>query len=298
MDTRSRPRRSVLYMPGSNPRALEKGKTLAADGLILDLEDAVAPDQKKEARERVADAVSDGGYGMREILIRVNGLQTRWGYKDIIAASKTKADGIVLPKVESADAIRQCEQLMDENNAHDGMQIWCMIETPWGVLNAERMAGAGHRIGGFVMGTSDLAKDVHAAHTRDRLPMLYSLGHCLLVARAFKIAILDGVHLDLSDDDGFAHSCIQGRQLGFDGKTLIHPKTIDKANEVFGPKDSELEWARRIIEAFTDAQARGEGVVLVDGKLIENLHVEDAKRMVALGESIEKMNQALPAEVA
>lgn len=295
MPIRNKPRRSVLYMPGSNERALEKAKTLAADGLILDLEDAVSPDQKKDARERITDAVNEGGYGMREILIRVNGLQSRWGYKDIMAASQTKADGIVLPKVESADAIRMCEQLMGEYGAHDKMRIWCMIETPWGVLNAERMAGASHRIGGFVMGTSDLAKDVHAAHTRDRLPMLYSLGHCLLVARAYKIAILDGVHLDLSDDEGFAHSCVQGRQLGFDGKTLIHPKTIETANEVFGPKEAELEWARRIIDAFAEAQSRGEGVVLVDGKLIENLHVEEAKRMVALGDAISRLNEDLSA---
>lgn len=292
MPLRSRPRRSVLYMPGSNERALEKGKTLAADGLILDLEDAVAPSQKAEARQRIVDTVNGGGYGLREILVRTNGLQTEWGFADITAAAQSKADGIVLPKVESADAIRMCEQIMVENGAHDGMRIWCMIETPRGVLNAERMAMASNRIGGFVMGTSDLAKDVHAAHTKDRLPMLYSLGHCLLVARAYGFAILDGVHLDLSDDDGFAHACKQGKELGFDGKTLIHPKTIGMANQVFAPQPEAIEWAKRIIEAFSDAQGKGEGVVVVDGKLVENLHVEEAKRMVSLADAIDKMDEA------
>jgi len=280
-------------MPGSNERALEKGKTLAADGLILDLEDAVAPSHKIEARERIVNAVNGGGYGLREVLVRSNGLQTEWGHADIAAISQSKADGIVLPKVESADAIRMCEQIMIDNGAHDDMHIWCMIETPRGVLNAERMAQASHRIGGFVMGTSDLAKDVHAAHTRDRLPMLYSLGHCLLVARAYGLAILDGVNLDLSDDEGFAHACVQGNQLGFDGKTLIHPKTIGMANQVFAPQPEAIEWAKRIIDAFAEAQERGEGVVVVDGKLVENLHVEEAKRMVALDDAIDRMKQEL-----
>lgn len=295
MANRSRPRRSVLYMPGSNERALEKGKILAADGLILDLEDAVAPNQKAEARQRIVDTVNGGGYGLREVLIRTNGFQTEWGFDDIAAVAQSKADGIVLPKVESADAIRMCEQILIDNGAHDDIQIWCMIETPRGVLNAERMAAASNRIGGFVMGTSDLAKDVHAAHTHDRLPMLYSLGHCLLVARAYGLAILDGVHLDLSDDDGFAHSCEQGKELGFDGKTLIHPKTIAKANEVFAPQPTAVDWANRIIEAFAEAQGRGEGVVVVDGKLVENLHVEEAKRLVALNAAIEEMQQNLSA---
>lgn len=286
------PRRSVLYMPGSNARALEKGRTLAADALILDLEDAVAPDQKITARKQVRDAIAEGGYGLRELLVRVNGFQTRWGYKDLIAMATSGAHGIVLPKVESADAIRMAESILEENGAPDDMRIWCMIETPLGVLHAERIAQASPRTGGLVMGTSDLAKDVHAAHTKERLPMLYSLTHCLLVARAYGLAILDGVHLDLGDDEGFYHSCIHGRELGFDGKTLIHPKTIDKANEVFAPDTQEIEWSRRIIEAFAAAQAKGEGVVLVDGKLIEILHVEAAKRTVALSEAIEKMHAA------
>lgn len=279
-------------MPGSNTRALEKGRSLAADALILDLEDAVAPNLKEEARANICNAISQGGYGMRELLIRVNGFQTEWGLADMIAAATSGAHGIVIPKVESADAIRMAESILEEHGAPEGMNIWCMIETPFGVLNAERIAASGYRIAGFVMGTSDLAKDVHAAHTRDRQPMLYSLSQCLLVARAYGITILDGVHLNLSDDEGFYHACIHGRDLGFDGKTLIHPKTIDTANEVFAPSEKEIIWSHRIIEAFSDAQTKGEGVVLVDGKLIENLHVEDAKRTVALAEAIEEMTAA------
>ncbi|MBT4891151.1 MAG: CoA ester lyase [Rhodospirillales bacterium] len=288
----ARPRRSVLYMPGSNTRALEKGKTLPADGLILDLEDAVAPDQKEAARNNVCEAVKAGGYGMRELLIRVNSLQTHWGYDDIVAAAQSGADGIVLPKAESADIIRICENILVENGAPDSMGIWCMIETPRGVLSAERMAMSSQRLAGFVMGTSDLAKDVYAAHTQDRLPMLYSLTHCLLVARAYGIAILDGVHLDLADDEGFLQSCQQGLDLGFDGKTLIHPKTIDGANEIFAPSEDEIVWSKRIIKAFADAQKEGQGVVVVEGKLVEVLHVEDAKRTVALFEAIERMKES------
>lgn len=292
MNKAIRPHRSVLYMPGSNTRALEKGRTLAADALILDLEDAVAPNQKEDARANICAAISKGGYGKRELLIRVNGFQTEWGLADMIAAATSGAHGIVIPKVESAEAIRTAETILEEHGAPDHMGIWCMIETPFGVLNAERIAASGRRIAGFVMGTSDLAKDVHAAHTRDREPMLYSLSQCLLVARAYGITILDGVHLNLSDDEGFYHSCVHGRDLGFDGKTLIHPKTIDKANEVFAPSETEITWSHRIIEAFATAQSKGEGVVLVDGKLIENLHVENAKRTVALAEAIEEMTTA------
>ncbi|NQV45807.1 MAG: CoA ester lyase [Rhodospirillales bacterium] len=287
------PRRSVLYMPGSNARALEKGRTLAADALIFDLEDAVAPDQKVSARQQICDVIGAGGYGMRELLVRVNGFQTEWGYDDLVAMATSGANGVVLPKVESADAIRMAENVLIENGAPDDLAIWCMIETPLGVLHAERIAQATIRIAGFVMGTSDLAKDVYAAHTTERLPMLYSLTHCLLVARAYGLCILDGVHLDLSDNEGFYLSCIQGHELGFDGKTLIHPKTIDKANEVFMPHADEVEWSRRIIAAFAKAQAEGQGVVLVDGKLVENLHVEAAKRSVALSEAIERMEASV-----
>jgi len=295
MPINARPRRSVLYMPGSNARALEKAKTLPADGLILDLEDAVAPDAKETARQQVCQAVKEGDYGMRELVIRTNGLATPWGYQDIAAASRTGAHAILLPKVESADAIRHMESIMVANGAPDDMAIWAMMETPRSVLAAERIAAASSRMACFVMGTSDLAKELDCAHTRERLPMITSLGICTLAARAYNLAILDGVYLDLSDDEGFAYACEQGAELGFDGKTLIHPKTIEACNRVFTPKSHDVEWSRKIIDAHEAAAARGEGVVVVDGRLIENLHVESARRLVSMAEAIEQM-QASAAE--
>ncbi|MCA9529535.1 MAG: CoA ester lyase [Myxococcales bacterium] len=281
-----RPRRSMLYMPGSNARALEKGKTLPADALILDLEDAVAPDAKVAAREQVTEAVRAGGYGHRELLVRVNGLATPWGYDDLVAAATSGADAVLLPKVDSADMVRQVEAVLDAAGAPADLAIWCMMETPRGILHAEEIACASPRLGGLVMGTSDLAKDLHAAHTALRLPLVTSLGLCLLAARAAGVAIMDGVYLDLSDDEGFAASCKQGAELGFDGKTLIHPKTLAAANEAFAPSDDEVAFSRKIIAAHAEAEAAGKGVVVVDGKLIENLHVENAKRLVALAEAI------------
>ncbi len=287
MATTARPRRSVLYMPGSNPRALEKAKTLGADGLIFDLEDAVAPDAKEEARRQVVAAVTGGGYGRREILIRSNGLNTPWGQADLAAAAVSGAHAVLLPKVESADMVRQAESILAAAGAPDDLAIWCMMETPRGILRAEGIAAASPRLGGFVMGTSDLAKDLHCAHTRERLPMLTSLGLCLLAARAQGLAILDGVHLDLNDDEGFDYACRQGLEMGFDGKTLIHPKTIEAANRVFAPSEAEVAWSRRIIAAHAEAEAAGKGVVVVEGRLIENLHVVNARRLVALAEQIE-----------
>jgi len=288
----ARPRRSILYMPGSNARALEKAKTLAADGLILDLEDAVAPDAKETARQQVCDAVQAGGYGMRELVIRVNGLSTPWGYDDIAAASKTNADAILLPKVESADAIRHMESIMFASGAPAEMNIWAMMETPRSVLEAEGIAEASHRMECLVMGTSDLAKELDCSHTRERLPMITSLGLCMLAARAAGLDIVDGVYLDLSDDEGFEFACRQGAELGFDGKTLIHPKTIATCNQVFTPATEDVEWSCKIIDAHAAAAAEGKGVVVVDGRLIENLHVESAKRLVAMAEAIEKMEAA------
>jgi len=283
------PRRSVLYMPGSNARALEKAKTLAADGLILDLEDAVAPDAKDTARLQVCQAVKEGGYGLREVVIRTNGLSTPWGYEDIAAASRSGADAILLPKVESGDAIRHMEAIMAANGAPPEMAIWAMMETPRSVLEAEPISMASPRMECLVMGTSDLAKELDCTHTRERLPMITSLGICMLAARAAGLAILDGVYLDLQDDEGFLYACHQGADLGFDGKTLIHPKTIAACNEVFTPKAEDVEWSRKIIAAHEAAAARGEGVAVVDGKLIENLHVESARRLVAMAEAIAKM---------
>ncbi len=292
MSKTARPRRSVLYMPGSNARAQEKGRTLAADGLILDLEDAVAPDAKEMARGQIGASLKAGGYGARELIVRVNGLESPWGYDDIVAAAGFGADAILLPKVESAGAVHQAETIMEASGAPQALSVWCMMETPLGMLHAEEIAEASPRVGALVMGTSDLAKELYAAHTRDRLPMITSLGLCMLAARAAGIAILDGVHLDLGDDEGFAYSCRQGKELGFDGKTLIHPKTIDVANEIFGPSEEEVEWSRTIIAAHSEAEKEGKGIVVVDGKLIENLHVLNAKRVVAMAEAIRDMESA------
>lgn len=286
MNANARPRRSLLYMPGSNARALEKGRSLPADGLILDLEDAVSPDIKAEARNQVKESLVAGGYGQREIVIRVNGLDTPWGHDDLVMAARSRADAVLLPKVESADAVRRAEAILRASQAPDDLAIWCMMETPRGILHAEQIADASHRLGALVMGTSDLAKDLQCAHTEMRLPLLHSLSTCLLAARAAGLAIIDGVHLDLDDESGFRQACEQGALLGFDGKTLIHPKTIAVANEVFAPSEQEVAWSRRVIEAHAEASRAGQGVVLVDGKLIENLHVENARRIVTLAEAI------------
>ena len=285
----ARPRRSVLYMPGSNARALEKGRTLPADGLILDLEDAVAADAKALARRQVVEAMTAGGYGSREVVVRINGLDTPWGKDDLAAVVGTRADPGRVPQGESAARVHAVESAQADAGAAD-MAIWCMMETPLGMLHAEAVAAAGRRVACLVMGTSDLAKDLHAQHTPDRLPFLTGLGLCLLAARAHGLAILDGVHLDLADDAGFAAACRQGLELGFDGKTLIHPKTIEVANQVFAPSAAEVEWSCKIIAAHAEATAGGKGVVLVDGKLIENLHVENAHRLVALADAIAVSN--------
>ncbi|MEI2773852.1 MAG: CoA ester lyase [Candidatus Competibacter sp.] len=289
MPKSARPRRSMLYMPGSNARALDKARTLPADSLILDLEDAVAPDAKELARKQVCEAVAAGGFGLREIIIRVNALSTKWGYEDIAMASKSGADALLLPKVESADAIRHMESIMRANGAPDSMTIWAMMETPRSILESQRIAESTPRMEGLVMGTSDLAKELDCAHTHERLPFMVSLGLCLLAARAAGLAILDGVYLDLNDETGFEFACRQGHELGFDGKTLIHPKQIGPCNKVFTPKAEDVAWSRKIIEAHAAAAARGEGVVVVDGKLIENLHVESARRVVGMADAIAAM---------
>ena len=286
MDTAARPRRSVLYMPGSNTRAMQKGKALPADGLILDLEDSVAPEAKVEARGLVKAALEEGGYGAREIAVRSNALDSEWGPDDIAAIAGMKCHAVVLPKVESAAMVLEAVAILEAAGAPGDMAIWCMMETPRGILKAEEIAFAHPRVGCLVMGTSDLAKDLKCRHTPDRLPFLYSLEYCLLAARAAGIAVLDGVHLDLADDEGFCASCEQGRDLGMDGKTLIHPKTIAAANAVFAPGADEIAWARKIIAAHAEAARAGKGLVVVEGKLIENLHVEEATRLLALADAI------------
>jgi len=292
MSVRARPRRSVLYMPGSNARALDKGRGLPADGLILDLEDAVAPDAKATAREQIASALQQGGYGRREIVVRVNALDSPWGRDDVKALAGSGADALLLPKVESAAMVHELEGLMEAAGAPDILGIQCMMETPLGMLNAKEVASASPRITCLVMGTSDLVKDLQAAHTPERLPVLTSLGLCILAARAYGVAIVDGVYLDLDDAEGFAAHCRQGKELGFDGKTLIHPKTIATANELFAPSQQEIDWSHRIIAAHAEATAAGKGVVVVDGKLVENLHVENAKRLVALSAAIQELESA------
>ena len=282
----ARPRRSVLYMPGSNARALEKGRSLPADALILDLEDAVAPDAKESARRQVVDAVRAGGYGPRELAIRVNPLDSDWGAEDVAAAATAGADAVLLPKVESAAMVHDLETRLRLHGAPDDLDIWVMMETPKGILRAEEIAAASPRLSVLVLGTSDLVKDMNAQHTAERLPVLTALSWCVLAGRAHGQAIVDGVHLDLQDLDGFAAACRQGHELGMDGKTLIHPKTVAIANRVFAPDDDEVAQARRVIAAHTEAERRGEGVVVLDGKLIETLHVAEARRVVALAEAI------------
>jgi citrate lyase subunit beta/citryl-CoA lyase len=273
-------------MPGSNPRALEKGQSLPADGLILDLEDAVAPDAKRDGRQAIITALQDKtAYGSRELVVRVNGLDTPWGHADLTAMAQVGADAILLPKVEGADTVRRALHVLDLAGAPADLAVWCMMETPRGILHAEEIADQ-ERVQCLVMGTSDLTKDLQAHHTPARLPMLASLSACLLAARAARISIVDGVHLDLNDEEGFAAACRQGRELGFDGKTLIHPKQIEAANAAFGPSEADVAWARKIIAAYDAAKAAGKGVVVVDGKLVENLHVLEARRLVALAEAI------------
>src|SRR5262245_17885716 len=280
------PRRSALFMPASNARALEKARTLPADVLIFDLEDAVAPDAKPAAREMAMSAARDGGYGRREVIVRVNAVDTPWGPDDLAAAATSRAGGVLLPKVESPAVVAAALDVLAAHGAPETMAIWCMIETPRGVLHAEAIAEASPRMAALVMGTSDLSKELGARSTRDRLPLLTSLGLVLLAARAQQRTILDGVHLDLDDDAGFDAACRQARDLGFDGKTLIHPKQIAGANAAFSPPSDELARARRVIAAHADAVAAGRGVVVLDGRLVENLHVAEARRMIALSDAI------------
>ena len=285
-----RPRRSVLYMPGVNARAMEKARDLPADALIFDLEDAVAPAEKEAARRQVIETLQKGGYGNRELVVRVNGLMTPWGEADVAEMATAGAHALLIPKVENKQIINGVEGRMLTAQAPDAMSIWCMIETPKGVMRAEEIASASPRLGALVMGTSDLAKDLHCLHTPSRGPFMTSLSWCILAARANGLSILDGVHLDLADDDGFAESCRQGREMGFDGKTLIHPKTIAAANAAFAPDDAEVQWSRRVIAAHEEAENAGKGVVLLDGQLIENLHVEEAHRIVGLADRIAEMS--------
>lgn len=277
MDEMNKPVRSVLYMPGANRRALEKGRALDCDAIIMDLEDAVSPDKKKEARKNISEFLAHGGYENKFIAVRINGMNTEWGKHDMEMLRSSRADAIALPKVESAAEIETLA-----GSIRDDKKIWAMIETPLGVLNVQHIAGSHSKLSCLVMGTSDLAKEIKCAHTDARIPFMTSFGLCILAARAYGLSILDGVHLDLADDDGFERACRQAVELGFDGKTLIHPKTIGYANTAFAPTPDQLEEAGEIVRAHRAAALRGSGVVVVNGRLIENLHVEAANRLINL----------------
>jgi citrate lyase subunit beta / citryl-CoA lyase len=285
-----RPRRSVLYMPGSNARALEKAKTLPADCLILDLEDAVAPDAKATARQQVADAVTARGFGSREVIVRVNGLDTQWGADDLAVAVRARPDAILVPKVSSAAQLVAIGRHLTDLGADQTIRVWAMMETPLAMLNAATIAAARNaatRLAAFVMGTNDLAKETRAQIIPGRAPMLSWLMTCVAAARAHAIDILDGVYNNLADTEGFARECQQAREMGFDGKTLIHPNQVAPCNAAFSPSEEEVTQARKIIAAFALPENRDKGVVQIDGRMVERMHADMAQRTVAIAEAIE-----------
>jgi citrate lyase subunit beta/citryl-CoA lyase len=284
-----RPRRSVLYMPGSNERALEKAKTLAADALILDLEDAVSPEMKAEARSRVASTVKSGGYGERELVIRINDLDTEWGHDDLDAAIDAAPDAILVPKPNRAADLDAVARKIE--TAGKEIPLWAMIETPLALLNIQEIAGcAAHShapLTAFILGTNDLAKETRARFVPDRAPMLPWLVTSILAARAYGLDVIDGVYNDFRNAEGFLAECAQGRDLGMDGKTLIHPTQIEPANEAFAPSHGEVEDARKIIAAFELPENKGKGAISLDGRMVELLHAEMARRTVALANAID-----------
>ncbi len=289
-----RPRRSVLYMPGSNARALEKAKSLPADALILDLEDAVAPEAKEAARTQVCEAVTAGGYGHRELVIRINGLDTPWGAADLAAAAAAGPDAVLLPKPGVGADIRRATQALAKAGASDKTRLWAMIETPLAILNVADIAAAsrqaGARLACLVMGTNDLIKETRADLSVNRRPALYWLSATVTAARAYGLEVLDGVYNNFRDADGLRRECVHGRRLGFDGKTLIHPDQVATANEVFAPSEADVALARKIIAAFDRPENEGKGVITVEGRMVELLHAEMARRTVAIAEAIERMS--------
>ena len=287
-----RPRRSVLYMPGSNARALEKAKSIPADGLILDLEDAVSPEAKEAARAQVCAAVKAGGYGERELVIRINGLATPWGQADLEAAAAAAPDALLLPKPGTgADMLRATEALA-RAGAPDKTRLWAMIETPRAILNLADIASASRRLACFVLGTNDLVKETRADLSVNRRPALYWLSAAITAARAYNLDALDGVYNNFKDAEGYRRECVHGRRLGFDGKTLIHPDQVAVANEVFAPTDAEVAYARKIIAAFARPESKGKGVITVEGRMVELLHAEQARRTVAIAKAIERTRPA------
>ena len=292
MTRSTRPRRSVLYMPGSNARALEKAKSLPADAVILDLEDAVAPDAKETARGQIVEAVKTGGYGHREVVVRINGFDTPWGDADLAAIGPLRPDAILVPKVSSAAMVHEATARLRKAGAGEGTALWIMMETPLAMLNAGEIAaaaaGSSALLTCMVMGTNDLAKETRAALTRGRAPMLPWLQTCLAAARAHGLAILDGVFNDLADDEAFAEECRQGVDLGMDGKTLIHPRQIEPCNAIFSPTAEEIDWAGKVIAAFEQPENAGKGVVQVEGRMVERLHADIARRVLGIADAIEQ----------
>jgi len=285
-----RPRRSALYMPGSNGRALEKAKSIPADALILDLEDAVAPAAKEMARDQVCAAVKAGGYGRRELVIRINALETAWGEADLAAAVEAAPDAILLPKTSGAQDVLAVTQTLSRAGAAGKTRLWAMIETPRAILNLSQIAATsaqpGARLDCFVLGTNDLGKETRADLGADRRPALYWLSAAVVAARAYGLDVLDGVYNDFRDADGFQRECRDGRALGFDGKTLIHPDQVADANRMFAPAEADLTFARQIIAAFERPENKGKGVITVDGRMVELLHAKMAERTVAIAEAI------------
>lgn len=284
------PMRSALYMPGSNARALEKARTLAADVVILDLEDAVAPDAKETARAQVCAAVAAGGFGPRQVVVRVNALSTPWGSADLAALAVANPDAVLLPKPDTAEDITRATDALRRAGAPNDVKLWAMIETPKAILNLATIAAttthAGARLTCFVLGTNDLVKETRTELDADRTAALYWLSASVTAARAYGLSVLDGVFNAFKDADGFTRECAQGRRLGFDGKTLIHPDQIAGANRAFAPAADEVAWARKILAAFEQPEQRGKGVITIDGRMVELLHAEMAKRTVAIADAI------------
>lgn len=288
---RFRPRRSCLYIPGANVRALEKAKSLPADALILDLEDAVAPDAKTAARETILKAVGDRAYGAREVVIRVNALDTGWGRDDLGMAATAGVDAVLVPKVTRGKDVRAVNRILNDSGASPELGLWVMIETPLAVLNIRKIAKAAAktRLAGFVVGTNDLAKEFNAVPTPDRIAFVVSLSAAVAAARAYGLAIIDGVYNDINNDAGLSAECEQGRVLGFDGKTLIHPAQIETANRVFSPSEAELQQARDVVAAFELPANRGKAVISLNGQMVELLHLKQAERLIAIDDAIRQM---------
>lgn len=287
-----RPRRSVLYMPGSNLRALEKARALPVDAVILDLEDSVAPEAKALARRQVAETAKAGGFGNREVIVRVNALDTPWGSEDVAALAQCGADAMLFPKIQAPSDIQAAVSALDKIGGSKSLPIWIMAETPRCIFNIDAISGASPRVQCIVAGTSDLTRELRARHTPNRDGVFAALSLIVLAARAHGLDVLDGVYLDLEDETGFAYACEQGRNMGFDGKTLIHPKQVATANRCFAPNTRELETAQAIVAAWAEARKAGKGMCVVNNRLIEKLHVEEAERLLELKTAIDALANA------